>query len=835
MATQGVGSGKQQDRAPENKDSAPLPWADLEAYRADYRRRNPIPDPRQVIPDLAARPQWLMWRYEPPEKPTSKPRKMPYYASGKKRTGGQGSAPDRSALVTYEVAATAAAKRGFDGVGFAFLPGDGLVGIDLDGMIDSDSGEIAPRCAEIIQACASYTEWSPSGKGVHIICTADGISQDDVTLKSNKIGVEVFSGRQYFTFTGRPWPGSTPALHPLAAGVLRRLHATIRQARGPGLPGAEPPSSSPPPPPHAGEPRGSLVEKAVLAEEALQFLDPDDYPLWIDMGMACKEGLGSAGYIVWDTWSARSPKYAGAADTASRWKSFDPKKITLGSLFGLAEAAGWVSPWAKAREKKARPRKPPLPPSSPPVETAGSSSQVEKPEVPAPAPAGKDSYPSKAPAGGGGADAGGGGAPPGPPPDDDWPQELIRKKGDLSPCLANAELILSHMREWQGAIGYDEFAERTVFRTPLPFDRDGSKSGEWSDYLDTMATIWLQRAWHVEFSTTTVGKAVEAVARSNRFHPVHDALLALPPWDGIRRNSEWLSDYLSVERTEYTALVGAFFLRGMIQRVMEPGCKFDYCLVLEGEQGRGKSTVARILAWHWFCDTDLDLSNKDALLALPGHWVYEIAELGSLMKAEERKQKSFLSRQEDEYRPPYGQRLIKVPRQVVFIGTTNEEEYLKDATGGRRFWPVMCGNEFNLDGLREALPQMFAEALADYRAGERSWPTPEEQLRLFSPEQAKRGMQEPFEEILRTWVDSRTAPFTMAEAATDGLGLTADKLTPAVVTRIGIALKKLGCGRKENRLAADPGERRLYLNAAMKRLDMRGTACAKGGAGNGYF
>ncbi len=408
------------------------------------------------------------------------------------------------------------------------------------------------------------------------------------------------------------------------------------------------------------------------------------------------------------------------------------------------------------------------------------------------------------------------GAPPGDPPEDDdaWKKWLVRKSGDVTPCLANAELILSHLAPWKGAIGYDEFAERTMFRRPLPCDPGGPPTGEWSDHLDSMTAIWLQRSWRVEFSPKTVLQAVEVVARKNRFHPVREALSALPPWDGISRNGDWLSDYLGVRKTAYTELVGKFFIRGMIRRVMAPGCKFDYCLVLEGEQGLGKSTAARILAWHWFADTDLDLSNKDALMALAGHWVYEISEMGSLMRAEEKKQKSFLSRQDDEYRPPYGRRMIKVPRQSVFIGTTNEEEYLKDPTGGRRFWPVLCENEFNLDGLRSNVEQMYAEALADFHAGERSFPTADEQKTLFTPEQVKRGMQEPFDDLLYQWVKNQIVPFSMAEAATDGLKLTADKLTPAIVTRLGISLRKLGCGRKEDRLAADPSRRRLYTPPA---------------------
>lgn len=757
-----------------------------------------------------------MWRYEKGETPEKKPRKMPYYANGKRRVDVQGSPSDREKLATYVQTSEAARRGGFDGVGFAFLPGDGLIGIDLDGMIDTETGDISERCAGIIQACASYTEYSPSGKGVHIICT-DLPGRETRTFKSNKEGVEVFTGRQYFTFTGRRWPGSPAEVAPLADKTLKRLQATVRGGKA--TPAQAAPQAAAPAP--VGGRQRSLAETVALAEEALGHVDPDEYLQWIEIGMACKAGLSSAGYYVWDAWSARSPKYAGGEDTRKRWDGFKPTELTLGTVFGLAEASGWVSPWAKAKGRTRKPAPPTAPPSAPVSEEARQEAHSSAAE--------NHSCPSKAPAGGNDS------FPPEPPDDDDWERGLISKKGDLSPCLANAELILSHMPAWQGVIAYDEFSERTVFRAPLPFDPKGEASGEWSDHLDVKATIWLQRAWRVEFSTVTVGKAIESMARDHRFHPVREALAALPPWDGTRRNSEWLSDYLGVKRTEYTALVGTFFLRGMVQRVMRPGSKFDYAMVLEGEQGRGKSTVARLLAWHWFCDTDLDLSNKDSLLALPGHWVYEIAELGSLMKAEERKQKSFLSRQEDEFRPPYGQRLIKVPRQNVFIGTTNEEEYLKDATGGRRFWPVMCGDSFNLDGLRDAFPQMYAEALADFEAGERAYPSPEEQTRLFTPEQARRGMEEPFEDILRTWVKGQVAAFSMADAAIEGLHFTADKLTPAVVTRIGIALKKLGCGREEHRLAADPGQRRLYLPPKLARAGVPGTNNADDGASHAYF
>lgn len=793
----------------------PPPWADLPAYRAEFRARNPLPGAAPAA--LAERGQWLLWRYEPGESPGKKPRKMPYYADGGRRWKEQGSERDRSHLVSFATAVAAAGRGDFDGVGFAFLPGDGLLGIDLDGMIDVGSGEVADRCLSIIQACDSYTEYSPSGTGVHIICAAPADGEVS-TFKNNKVGIEVFTGRQYFTFTGRAWSGAPDDVREISQATLRRLYVTVK-----GKPTAATPVAVPAAPPPAavdvgGGRQRSRAETVALAEEALAYLPPDEYAMWIETGMALVE-LGAPGYMVWDAWSSRSPKYAGPDDTAKRWAGFKPTQISLGTVFARAEAAGWVSPWAKARARK---------PRAPKVERAASPAPVptsaEPPGDPRPPASDDDAAHFDFAPGSATAPAGAGqGAPAAPldddDPPDDWERDLLQKKGDISPCLANAELILSCMREWRGAIGYNEFAEKVEFCRPLPGERNGPDAGEWTDLLDMTTAIWLQRKWGVEFSASTVAQAVEVLARKHRFHPVRDALEALPPWDGVRRNAHWLSDFLGVDHSEYVARVGQFFLRGMIKRVMEPGCKFDYCLVLEGEQGRGKSTVARILSWHWFADTDLDLSSKDSLMALSGKWVYEIAELGSLMKAEERKQKSFLSRQEDEYRPPYGKRIINVPRQSVFIGTTNEEEYLKDATGARRFWPVMCAGELNLDGLLAVRELLYAEALHDYRNGERCWPTADEQRALFNPEQAKRGMPEPFEDYLYKWVHDQVAPFSMADVAAGPLNLTPDKLTPAVVTRIGITLRKLGCGRVEDRLAADPGRRRLYTPPSMNKRE----------------
>jgi putative DNA primase/helicase len=286
---------------------------------------------------LRDRPQWLLWRFEqhPGEK---KPRKVPYYANGRRRTGEQGAAADRTTLVSFEAAAQASGD--YSGLGFAFLPGDGLIGIDLDGMIDAETGEICERGGGIIEACASYTELSPSGRGVHIIC-----SGETETFKSNAAGIEVFCGRQFFTFTGRHYAGAPADVRPIPPEVLRRLRATVEQARQ----GHK--SAAPAPLPQSG---------AAKVESALAYVSPDcGYDDWIAIGMAVHAELGAAGFAVWDAWSARSEKYPGERELRGHWKSFRPGAITGATLYGRATAAGWRAPRAPEDKAPAAPERAP--------------------------------------------------------------------------------------------------------------------------------------------------------------------------------------------------------------------------------------------------------------------------------------------------------------------------------------------------------------------------------------------------------------------------------------------------------------------------------------------
>lgn len=390
-----------------------------------------------------------------------------------------------------------------------------------------------------------------------------------------------------------------------------------------------------------------------------------------------------------------------------------------------------------------------------------------------------------------------------PPPDwddpDAWRYRLREDKdGNISGCLANIHDVLTHREEWAGVIAYDEFAQRTVKLQSAPYDAQNA-SAEWTGVDDTRTAIWLTHEERMTPTSANVAEAIEVLARLNPVHPVRDWLHSLPAWDGTERLEHWLCDFMAVEDSPYVRLVARFYVIAMVARVMDPGCKFDNCLVLEGSQGLRKSTALGVLGGQWYADTDLDLANKDSMSALQGVWLHEFAELGSLARSESTKQKSFLSRREDKYRPVYGRRDIRVPRQLVFAGTTNEWNWNKDATGGRRFWPVECRDELNIDGLTAARDQLFAEALAAFARGDRYWPSREEQALLFDPEQLKREAPDDLVDALHDWVYARASDFSAYIAATECLKLDASKLTRDMQTRIGIALRKLGCSRIEKR------------------------------------
>jgi predicted P-loop ATPase len=288
-----------------------------------------------------------------------------------------------------------------------------------------------------------------------------------------------------------------------------------------------------------------------------------------------------------------------------------------------------------------------------------------------------------------------------------------------------------------------------------------------------------------------VHQAVDLRARERAFHPVREYLHSLE-WDGTERLPTWLACYLGAEDNEYTRRIGPMFLEMMVARVIEPGCKADYMLVLEGPQGAMKSSACQVLGGQWFSDAlpDVKSAGKDVAQHLNGKWVVEVAELSALDKAEASALKAFITRAVERYRPSYGRKEVIEPRQCCFVGTTNEPTYLRDKTGGRRFWPVKVG-DVDIPALARDRDKLFAEALALYRAGEQWWPEAAFERQYIAPEQERRYESDAWEDEIAEFLRTK-GRVTLTEVARDALRLEKERFGTAEQRRVRSALVRLG-------------------------------------------
>lgn len=365
---------------------------------------------------------------------------------------------------------------------------------------------------------------------------------------------------------------------------------------------------------------------------------------------------------------------------------------------------------------------------------------------------------------------------------------LLRKRGKAPgkpiPDLANTLIILRNEPAFAVAFAFDEMQQQTIVRAKPPMVGGAHADGFprfCTDEDVTRVQEWLQMIMP-QLGREHVYNALEEFARSNPVHPLRSWLNSreLTVRQPVLEN--WLTCALGVANDAYHREVGRRFAIAMVARVMQPGCQADYMLVLEGPQGDLKSQFCRMLAGETYFSDHVPSLNSDQVrvsMHMRGKWLIEISELAAFNKvADVETLKAFITRREEIYTPKFGRKERREPRQCLFIGTTNVDEWNKDDSGARRFWPIKVV-KIDLDWLIDYRDQLFAEAREAYEAGEPWWPTRDFERRVIVPQQQKR-------QAFDNWTDK------VVDAASS--------LTNVTIAQIWVSLGNVNSGGDLSRL-----------------------------------
>ena len=381
-------------------------------------------------------------------------------------------------------------------------------------------------------------------------------------------------------------------------------------------------------------------------------------------------------------------------------------------------------------------------------------------------------------------------------------------KGNAIACLSNIDKILRGDSRWADVLGFNEMGHLVVKRKLPPFE--GGTLGAWSDVDEIRTQIWLSREYGFNAKVNDVRQCILSAATSAPFHPVREYLDGLA-WDGEPRVREAVFTHFGAEdageRGEYHMLAFTKWLLSAVARIYRPGCKADNVLILEGPQGKLKSTSLAALGGEWFMDTPFHIGSRDAFLVLQGMWIVELAELDGFTRAESSAAKAFFSSPKDRYVPKYIAHPVQVLRSCVFAGTVNLGAYLHDKTGNRRYWPVRVG-KIDLEALVRDRDQLWAEAVQLYRDGVKWYVEPDE-VEKFAVEQEAREIPDALEDRIREYLAGQ--PETSMMAILEGcLALEYRDWSHALQTRIGQILAKLGWEVAERKRSDKTSRRRVY-------------------------
>jgi len=357
------------------------------------------------------------------------------------------------------------------------------------------------------------------------------------------------------------------------------------------------------------------------------------------------------------------------------------------------------------------------------------------------------------------------------------------------PNLFNASLALRNDPAVKDCFAFDEMLAAPTLTRAIGVARNFEPRPV-TDVDVGLLQIWLQDAGLRRVSNDTTHQAVSVRAAERKYHPVRDYLNSLT-WDKQPRLATWLNGYLGAEKTDYTKAVGQMFMVALVARIFQPGCQSDYMLVLEGSQGELKSSACRILGGRYFSDHLPDIANsgKDVSQHLRGKWLIEVTEMHAMGRAEAALLKAFITRTVERYRPSYGRLEVIEPRQCAFIGTTNKAAYLRDETGGRRFWPVKTG-EIKLRPLAQDRDQLFAEAVHLYHAGSQWWPNKDFEREHIQKQQEERYEADVWEEKISEFL-TKHSKVTVWQVAHDALFIETPRISTSDTRRITAILEWL--------------------------------------------
>lgn len=391
-------------------------------------------------------------------------------------------------------------------------------------------------------------------------------------------------------------------------------------------------------------------------------------------------------------------------------------------------------------------------------------------------------------------------------PGEEWMRNLMWKDDEtvIAKSINNAVLFLTHHRDMEGTFVYNEFSDEIVLnKRPMWIKprRNFEIGQRIKDEDITHATTWLERHG-VQIPLNTARSAIVAAAKENTINPPKDYLEKLV-WDGTKRLDMWLIDICGVKDTAYERLVGSKWMIAAIARMFRPGSKVDNILILEGDQGLGKSTLLKELCTFddkpYFTDDLAPIGTKDCSIQLQGVMVVELPEMQVLMRTDMNVFKPWLSRTVDRYRPPYGILLTDSPRRCIFAGTWNPDGtgLFDDPTGSRRFWPVTC-TEIDMVALRGCRDQLWAEAIVRYKAGEQWWLADDEAITWARAEQELREAED-------TWAEKINEVTAGMTQTTIGLLLTElnipmEKRDRRCERRVGNHMRRMGWIKKKKRL-----------------------------------